>query len=197
MDLYKRKDSYDVKQLFYTSFRNLGGFIQGGGAHLKMPTLDEGSFDYIYHTPGRVQLSEEVSTTKAGVKHEYALSTFFPGHLPALSGQLSKMARDTYLVLVVFEDDSMGMLGSRDKGMRFSYSQSNSSKGADLKWSYSSGRSMQRVEWMKQFRITSSGMLQQAWGDSNQYVLGVDGMFSVIGPDSPNMFIEETTLKEL
>jgi len=86
------------------------------------------------------------------------------------------------------------MMGNLYQGARLTYRNSLSSKGAALTWSFLDSKSIQSVEWLPQFKITAQGMLQQLYGDNNTYSLAGDGSFSVIGPDSPYLYINETEL---
>ena len=63
-------------------------------------------------------------------------------------------------------------------------------------WEMSDIDSFQEVEWIQQFQINAQGMLQQIFGDSNTYSLSDQGMFTVVGPDSPEIYIDETKLRQ-
>jgi hypothetical protein len=98
------------------------------------------------------------------------------------------------LVLVELENGQQLMLGHKDAGAVFNYNQSVSALGAQLNWSFTDYRPLTKVEWLPQFKISAQGVLQQIYGDNNTYSMDAAGAFSVVGPDSPNMYIEASKL---
>lgn len=195
-ELQKNTQRYAVQYLLFTWQRNLQELLSGSEQYLRMPVLSSGSWNNVYFTPSRIELSEEVKTTAAGTLYSYTLNAFLPGNWPDLSRMLAAYAGRDHLAMLVFEDGQRVMLGNEFVGARFGYQQSNTARGATLSWQMGDINPIQQVEWQPQFRINAQGMLQQMFGDANIYEKDDQGMFTVIGPDSPQMYLDETKLKQ-
>jgi|GEM_PF-6982778 len=192
--LNKEVQRYKVKYLLFTYWKNFNAFLVGSSLPYVMPTLNQGSWNNVYFTPGKITLSETAENSENGPFFNYELQSFLPGNFSDLSLALSRYLGRKHLVLLELENGQRLMLGNKDAGAVFNYSQSVSALGANLSWSFTDYKPINKVEWLPQFKITAQGMLQQLYGDNNTYSLNAAGAFSVVGPDSPNMYIEASKL---
>lgn len=193
-NLQKSIAVYPVRYLLYTFWDNLLATLSGDEDPAVIMPVISGSWNNVYFTQSKIELTEQALQTPSGVLFEYTLSSFLPGPYKDLSASLGKIVGKPHLVLVEFCDGQRVMLGNEHVGATFTFEQSTVAEGANLSWSLTDAFSIDQIEWMPQFRINAQGMLQQLYGDDNTYSLDQQGMFNVIGPDSPNIYIQDTKL---
>lgn len=189
MKLEKDINHYPVRSIFFGSRQKLLALNASPGfPGFVFPELS-GQLSHTYHTPGRLSLSEQTERSNQGYRYRYELTGFLPGHFPTLSRHLAAQLSDDLLVLLLFDDEQIMLLGNSHSGAAFGYSQSQSAQGAELRFDYQSRRPAAQVHFPIQFQISPQGMLQQLYGDANTYTLSSEGMFSVTGPNSPAIHI--------
>lgn len=178
MALVKHIAHTPVKNIFFTYHRNLLSLLQGSEPALRMPVLSAGQWNYLYHTLGRLSLSESQDTGSAGHSYAYQLTVFLPGVFVQLSQNLASVARLPLLVLIILSDGTRCMMGSRHQGARLTYEQSISARGANLTFSYTGTRPIQQVQWIHQFALNEQGELVQYYEDGTTYNLTAQGIFT-------------------